>query len=78
MQQQYDFNDIFREYEGGSVMPLRVINVNGIVIGPGVVIHPGVPIGGIDLTKLRGRTLTGIDAGGTFTIQGYYGAPINF
>lgn len=74
--QQFPFNEIFSELPNGMLTPRRVININGITIGPGVSFGPGTSFGGMDFFKIKGRILAGEEQGGIITIKGYYGTPI--
>ena len=76
--QQYSFNDIFQELPNGMLSPRKVIDINGITIGPGVSFGPGTSFGGMDFFKIRGRTLAGEEQNGILYIRGYYGTPVVF
>lgn len=50
------FDSLFIQHsEDGTIEPRQSVRIGGVTIGPGVRLSRGVTIGGIDLTKFRGR-----------------------
>lgn len=66
------FNQLFQDQPGGAIMPLVPVNINGVVIGPGVVINPGAFVGGVNLFQLRGRIIAVELQNGVYIIRGTY------
>ena len=48
----YDFWDIFR-LDNGRLEPRRILNINGVIFGPGVYIHRDAKIRGVDLFEYK-------------------------
>lgn len=69
--QQYNFSDLFTEHPDGTLEPKALININGVVFGPGVRIGPGVAFGGVDLHRFRGSPVMAMEEGGTLVVRGF-------
>jgi len=68
----FRFYDVFRMNSDGSLSPLRIINVNGIVIGPGVAFGPGVNVGGVDFFRYQDFDIAAEVENGILIIKGFY------
>lgn len=69
---KYSFSDVFQEAADGSLSPLRKISVNGVTLGPGVSVQPGVAIGGVDFSKYKKFPIAGEEDGDLLVIKGYF------
>ena len=56
----------------GMVMPKVSVEINGVIMGPGVAFGKGVSFGGVDLTSLIGKDLEVELKDGITRILGYY------
>jgi len=72
MVQRFKFLDIFHMNPDGSLSPKRVINVNGIVFGPGVSFNAGVSFGGVDFHNYKFLDIAAEEASGVLVIKGFY------
>lgn len=78
MDQRINFWTLFQATGEGKITPRVILNVNGVVIGPGVSIGPGSYVGGIDFFKILGRDISVHTSGNVYFIKGYYGTPVIF
>jgi hypothetical protein len=67
--QRVTFSQVFQENHGGSLSPIRTINVNGISFGPS---SRGISFGGVDFIKYKGKDLSIEDHGTYWEIKGIY------
>ena len=74
MKKKVNFNSIFKLNEDGSIEPLKPINIGGIQMNPGVRLHRGVSLGGVDLFDNMGRdfSVEESDSDGVMTLVGIY------
>ena len=72
MLKKVNFNSIFKLSEDGSIEPLKAINIGGIQMNPGVKLHRGVSLGGIDLFDNIGRDFSVEDLDDVLTLVGIY------
>ena len=67
------FLEVFQEFPDGSLSPKSIINVNGVIFGPGTVFQKGVIFGGIDFQLYKYRDIAvEIQSDGSFKIVGFY------
>lgn len=72
-EQQRKFLDIFQELADGSLTPKILINVNGIMFGPGVVFQKGVVFGGVDFHLYKYRDIAVEEqSDGSLKILGFF------
>lgn len=68
----YKFLDVFQESTDGALTPKFQIEVNGIVLGPGIVFQKGVAYGGVDFFIYKYRDIVGeTQENGTVRILGF-------
>ena len=72
MLQRLRFYDVFNKNPDGSLIPKRVINVNGIIFGPGVAFRQGVSFGGVDFFQYQMYDIAAEESNGVFIIKGFY------
>jgi len=66
------FLEVFAEHPNGALSPKRVINVNGITFGQGVVFNTGLTFGGIDFHLFKYLDIAAENKEGVLIIQGFY------
>lgn len=66
-----NYSELFT-INNGMVMPKVSIEINGVIMGPGVAFGSGVSFGGVDLTSLIGKDLEVEIKDGITSIVGYY------
>ncbi len=54
------------------LMPKRVINVNGVVFGPGVGLSQGVKVAGVDFFSYENYDIAVEESEGIAVIKGFY------
>lgn len=72
---RFKFSDIFQKNADGSLTPKKVINVNGIIFGPGVIIRPGFKFGGMDFLNFQQNDIAAEEDTeylGVLKITGFY------
>jgi|GEM_PF-1508716 len=69
---RYKFSELFQKNANGSLMPKRVIQVNGITFGPGVSFGQGVDFGGVNLFQYQLNDVAVEENNGVLTIKGFY------
>jgi hypothetical protein len=72
MEQRIPFNQLFQQLPDGALTPLRIININGVVMGPGVIFHRGALFGGVDIFNFIGRVFATRIENDVVTILGFY------
>jgi hypothetical protein len=70
--QRVGFSDLFFTNADGSISPKVVIEVNGVVIGPGIGLRPGTPIGGVDFFQYLNKDFAVEVEVGRHKLVGYY------
>ena len=53
MPKKISFFEVFQRNNDGSLTPTRVININGIIFGPGIKFGKGVSFGGVNLFNFQ-------------------------
>ncbi|MEI7741135.1 MAG: hypothetical protein WCJ29_01370 [bacterium] len=69
---RYRFFSVFKENPDGTLTPLRAINVNGVIVGPGVSFGSGVALGGVNFQEYKNLDIAGEDQGSVLVIKGFY------
>lgn len=73
MIKRYKFLDIFQENADGSLTPKKVINVNGVTFGPGVVFTQGVTFGGVNFYQYKYLDISAEETpDGILIIKGFF------
>lgn len=66
------FSYLFRQNENGTLTPIRPVNINGIVFGPGVAFGQGVVFGGVNLFDYVQNDVEADEINGVWIIRGFY------
>jgi len=66
------FSEIFQENPDGSLSPLKQINVNGVIFGPGVTFGQGATFGGVNFHLFKNLDIEGDEQNGVLVIKGFY------
>ncbi len=69
---RYKFEDIFQKKSDGSLSPLQVVRVGGIIFGPCVSFNSGVAFGGVDFYQFQGHDIEAEKDGDVLVITGIY------
>ena len=69
------FTDFFRQNNDNTLTPIRPVNINGIVFGPGVTFGPGVVFGGVNIFDFGKNDIEADEINGVFVIRGFYRNP---
>jgi hypothetical protein len=67
-----NFKALFESKSDGSIEPKQRIRISGIEFGTGVILRPGIGVGGIDLTQFADRDLEVETDDSVFVIKGIY------
>ena len=70
---RYKFLDIFQENPDGTLTPKKIISVNGVTFGPGVIFSQGVTFGGVNFHQYKYLDIAvEIRLDGVLVIKGFY------
>lgn len=69
---KYKFSEVFQESPDGSLMPIKPIQVNGVVFGPSVSFQKGIAFGGIDFHLYKNRDIAAKEEGGILNFVGFF------
>lgn len=72
MEQRIPFNQLFQQLPDGSLTPLRIISINNVVMGPGVIFQDGALFGGVDISRFIGRDFATRTENNVVIILGVY------
>lgn len=72
MLQRLRFYEVFNKNPDGSLTPKRVVNVNGIIFGPGVSFGQGVNFGGVNFFQYEMYDIAAEEINGVLVIKGFY------
>lgn len=72
MEQRIPFEQLFQRQPDGSLTPLKIININGVIIGPGVFFTQGANFGGVDIFNFIGRDVAVTIQNNVYVILGFY------
>lgn len=78
MESRQNFWTLFQQTSNNKLTPRVILNVNGVVIGPGIMLGPGSYVGGIDFHKIIGRDIAVEIQNNVYIVKGYYGYPVTF
>jgi hypothetical protein len=70
--QRLSFWDVFEKKSGDRLMPKRIINVNGVILGPGVTFSKGVDIAGVDFFNYDHLDIAGEQDDNVLVIRGFF------
>ena len=70
--QRLSFDSVFDDKSDGTLVPKRVIDVNGITIGPGVKFGRGVKINGVDFFDYKNYDIAASEVNGKWKIVGFF------
>lgn len=72
MLQRFRFYEVFQKNADGSLTPKRIINIGGVIIGPGVSFGAGVSFGGVDIFQNQMYDIAAEEVNGLLVIKGFY------
>ncbi len=72
MPKKISFFEVFQRNNDGSLTPTRVININGIIFGPGIKFGKGVSFGGVNLFNFQDYDIGAEEEKGILVIKGFY------
>ncbi len=69
---RYQFNDVFKENQDGTLSPIRQIRVGGVSFGPGVSFGSGAAFGGVNFHQYKGHAFEADEEKGILVIKAIY------